>query len=133
MYGVNIMYPRKPGSDFDFDHYFNVHLPMGLGLFKRHLGILPKDVLVQKYTYGGDGKAESAGYHAICTLLFDTKAEADQFIGLFQVEEAASLLKADWPKYTEADPIVVLGEIVELNVQETAARGPAVIEEALAG
>ncbi|MEQ8166808.1 MAG: hypothetical protein RIC93_12125, partial [Alphaproteobacteria bacterium] len=83
MYCVHIMYPRKPGSDFDYDHYFRTHLTMGLGLFRKHMGFLPKQVFVQKACYGPDRTEASADYHAICTLMFESKADDDKFIELF--------------------------------------------------
>ena len=27
MYSVRIVYPNKPGSTFDWQHYYDVHLP----------------------------------------------------------------------------------------------------------
>ncbi|MEQ8389326.1 MAG: EthD family reductase [Alphaproteobacteria bacterium] len=133
MYCVHIMYPRKPGSDFDYDHYFRTHLTMGLGLFRKHMGFLPKQVFVQKACYGPDRTEASADYHAICTLMFESKADADKFIELFEIDEAANLLRADWPKYTEMDPRVVVGEVIETDVERFAEKGQSVIEEALAG
>jgi hypothetical protein len=43
----------------------------------------------------------------------DTKADA--FARLFAIEEAARLLKEDWPKYTEMDPEVIISEVVEVD------------------
>jgi len=111
MYCVRIMYPNLPGSKFNYDHYFAVHLPLGLGLLKKHTGVTPVRVEADTKPYSAPG--EPHPYHMINSLYFKTKDDADAFVRLFGIEEAAQLLREDWPKYTEADPKVQLAEVVE--------------------
>ncbi len=46
MYCVRISYPRQPGSKFNFDHYYNVHSPLGLAMVMKYGGIQPVKILV---------------------------------------------------------------------------------------
>ena len=113
MYCVRIMYPNLPGSKFNYEHYFAVHLPLGLGLLKKHFGVAPVRVEADTKPYSAPGVPHP--YHMINSLYFKTKDEADAFVRLFGVEEAARLLKEDWPKYTSADPAIQLAEVLDCN------------------
>jgi uncharacterized protein (TIGR02118 family) len=130
MHCVHVLYPRPPKSKFDLKHYYDVHMPLGIGLLCERCGVVPKKVFVQQNIYGFDGTADSAAYHVVSSLFFDSKAEADKFLELFQMEEPRRLLSEDWPKYTAADPIAVLGELVEVDPREMASRGSDVIRRA---
>ena len=43
MYSVRIVYPNKPGSTFDWQHYYDVHLPLGIRLLREYRGIAPAE------------------------------------------------------------------------------------------
>lgn len=132
MYVVNVMYPNPPGSNstFDMKHYLDVHMAMGLGLLHKHFGVKPTRLEIVGDTYGSDRTNKSALYHCFCLVYFDRKEDADRFIDLFNMELPVKLLSADWPKYTPTDPVAVLGRSFEMDVEETVARGPAVIAKA---
>ena len=127
MYVVNVMYPNEPGSEFNMQHYLDVHMPMGIGLLHKLFGVKPRRVEVQGDTYGPDRTSASAKYHCVCTLYFDTKEDADQFIGVFENEEAAVMLAADWPKYTVGEPVAFLGRSFELDADDLIARSEKVL------
>ncbi len=111
MYSVRIVYPNKPGSTFDWQHYYDVHLPLGVGLLREYCGISPQKIEVDQHI-SSDGKDGDAPYHCICTLYFNSQEEVDAMTGLFGIEEARRQLAEDWPKYTETDPELMVGEIV---------------------
>ena len=111
MYSVRIVYPNKPGSTFDWQHYYDVHLPLGVGLLQEYCGISPQKIEVDQHITP-DGKDGDAPYHCICTLYFNSWEEVDAMTGLFGIEEARRQLAEDWPKYTETDPELMVGEIV---------------------
>jgi uncharacterized protein (TIGR02118 family) len=113
MYRVDIMYPNKQGSTFNLKHWSEVHLPMGLRLLKVHCGVSPVRVEACRNPYGPPGL--TVPYHLINSLYFNTRDDADGFIRLFGIEEAASELKEDWPKYTQSDPEVMISEMVECD------------------
>jgi uncharacterized protein (TIGR02118 family) len=110
MYRVDIMYPNKQGSTFNLKHWSEVHLPMGLRLLKKHCGVSPVRVEACLNPYGPPGI--TVPYHLINSLYFNTRDDADGFIRLFGIEEAATELKEDWPKYTQSDPEVMISEMV---------------------
>jgi hypothetical protein len=132
MYAVHVMYPRTEGVTFDYDWYFSVHMPMGLGLLERHTGVKPKQILFTRDTFGPDRTDRSSQFFVIGTLVFDERAEAEAFIDLFEMPEPEAMLSADWPKFTGADPIVVLGRFDELDADDYIAVSAAPIEAATA-
>jgi uncharacterized protein (TIGR02118 family) len=113
MYRVDVMYPNKQGSTFNLKHWFEVHLPMGLRLLKKHCDISPVRIEACRNPFGPPGL--SVPYHLINSLYFHTRDDAAEFINLFGIDEAARELKEDWPKYTQADPEVMITEVVECD------------------
>ena len=55
MYSVRIVYPNKPGSTFDWQHYYDVHLPLGIRLLREYRGIQPLKIEVDQQITS-DGK-----------------------------------------------------------------------------
>lgn len=115
MHILAFMYPNEPGAKFDKDHFLKVHLPLGLGLTAKHLGLKPQKVVLYTPTRGADGQSESARYCAISSVFFNTEAEVGKFSGLFDVEEAARRLSEDFPNYTPHPPEIVTGEVTEIT------------------
>lgn len=122
MYMVAFMYPNRPGATFNYDHFVKVHLPLGVGLTKKHLGIKPKKIVVYSPTRSGD-PAALAPYITISSVFFETQADADKFARLFEVEEAARRLSADFPNYTPAPPEVLVAKVSELTDMDTLIQG----------
>lgn len=123
MHMVAFMYPNAPGATFNFEHFIQVHLPLGVGLTDKHLHIRPRKIVVYSPTAGGDGTSASAAYITISSVFFDTQAEAETFAGLFEVEEAARRLSEDFPNYTPAPPEVLVAEVVELHDMDALVSG----------
>lgn len=113
MYMVAFMYPNAPGATFNFEHFVNVHLTLGLGLTEKHLKLKPVKIVVYSPTSGAGGTL--APYITMSSVYFATREEAETFSGLFGVEEAARRLSADFPNYTPGPPDVMLAEVVELT------------------
>ena len=111
MYSVRIVYPNKPGSTFDWQHYYDVHLPLGIRLLREYRGISPLRIEVDQHITS-DGKDGNAPYHCICTTYFNSMEEVDAMTSLFAVEEVRRQLAEDWPKYTQTDPELMVSEIV---------------------
>ena len=132
MYFVNVMYPNEAGSEFDMQHYLDVHMPMGVGLLHKLFGVKPSRIEIQADTYGPDRTHASAKYHCVCVLYFDKKEEADQFIGVFEDEQASAMLAADWPKYTVGVPVAFLGRSFDLDADDLIARSEQVLNDAAA-
>ncbi len=113
MYRIEVMYPNKPGSTFNLKHWSEVHLPMGLRLLKKHCGVSPVRVEAYPNPYAPPGM--TAPYHLANSLYFNTREDADAFINLFGIEEAARELRADWPNYTQSDPDVMISEVIDCD------------------
>ena len=111
MYSVRIVYPNKAGSTFDWQHYYDVHLPLGIRLLREYRGISPLRIEVDQHITS-DGKDGNAPYHCICTTYFNSREEVDAMTSLFAVEEVRRQLAEDWPKYTQTDPELMVSEIV---------------------
>ena len=116
MHCIRIVYPKKPGSTFNWRHYYAVHLPLGLSLLAKHCNVTPARVEVDE-SITRDGKNEQVPYHCICSLYFKDRSEVDAMIGLFGLEEARRALAEDWPKYTEADPELMVSVVREADVK----------------
>ena len=115
MYMVAFCYPNKPGGTFDFKHFVDVHLPLGLHQTFKHLGLKPEKLVVYSPTWNVADPKTLLPYIAISSVFFRTRAEAEKFSGLFGVEEAARLLSADFPNYTPGPPDVMMAEVTELT------------------
>ena len=112
---VAFCYPNKPGGSFNFQHFVDVHLPLGLHQTFKHLGLKPVKLVVYAPTWNVGNPAALLPYIAISSVFFDTRAEAEKFSGLFAVEEAARLLSADFPNYTPGPPDVMMAEVTEFT------------------
>lgn len=129
MYAVSIRYPRKPGEEFDFEHWASVHMPMGLALFKRTNGIAPARVLIQHATFGLDGVPDSTDAYATVWLLFETRAGLEGFMRLHSDPERSRPLAEDFPNYAPLPPHVALGELrVFEDIDDIVARGERLLD-----
>ena len=111
MYAISIRYPRKEGEEFNFKHWAEVHMPLGIATFKKVNGIKPRQVMVQHETFGMDGKPGSTDAYATVWLLFDTKAGLDGFMKLHNDPVASAGLSRDFSNYAPLPPHIALGEV----------------------
>ena len=118
LYAVSIRYPRKAGEDFDFRHWADVHMPLGIATFEKANGIIPTRVMVQHETFGMDGKPESADAYVTVWLLFDTRAGLDGFMKLHNDERASAELTEDFGNYAPLPPRIVLGEVTVFDAMD---------------
>lgn len=115
MYIVAFMYPSAGEQPFDYDHFVNVHLPMGVGLTEKYLNIKPEKIVVFTPITGGDGELSSSPYCAISSCYFASEEDAKKFATLFTFEEAARRLSADFANYTPGAPEVIISRVHELS------------------
>jgi hypothetical protein len=113
MFVVTFAYPHAENRPFDMQHFLDVHLPMGVALCRRHLGIIPEKIVVYGPLAGGDGAVPLLSAASHC--YFRTRTDAETFLKLFAVPEAAQKLTADFPKYTSGPPRVLIGPVRELG------------------
>jgi hypothetical protein len=79
MYMLAFLYPSAPGHRFDVDHWKTVHLPLGLGLTDKYLGIRPRRIILFGPGQGGDLQPDSAPFGAIAAVLFDDRESVERF------------------------------------------------------
>lgn len=115
MYMLAFMYPHQPGQPFNYQHFIGVHLPLGIGLTEKYLGLKPVKIVVHTPTAGGDGTADSARYGAVSHVYFETEAEVNKFATLFSFEEAARRLSDDFKNYTPQPPEILIAQVHELD------------------
>jgi hypothetical protein len=108
------MYPNPPGSAFNTEYYLNVHLPVAIGLLQRS-DIAPERIEILTNGHGMDGTVAGAPYHCVSNLYFRTLEDADKLLVALGSEEAARLLQADWPNYTQAEPIAQISHCHSLD------------------
>lgn len=131
MYFINVMYPMGTSGRFDIDHYTKVHVPLGVGLLWKHYQVRPTSIALQSDTFGVDRTAKTSTYAVISTMHFTTRAEAECFVDLFERPQEAAMLAADWPNFTDEEPVVVMGSTTPVDVDAVIQQSPAVIENAL--
>ena len=115
MHMLAFMYPHSPGHVFDIGHWKNVHLPLGLGLTDKYLGVRPRRVMLFAPTRGGDLQPDSASYGGIAVCIFDDREAVERFSTLFEFEEAAQRLTADFPNYAAGPPEILVADIREVD------------------
>jgi hypothetical protein len=113
MHVVAFAYPAAGRDSFNLRHFLDVHLPLGVGLCRKHLNLVPVKIVVHGPLADGAGGDPSLG--AVSQVYFRTRAEAEKFLTLFSYPEAAQKLIADFPNYTSGPPAVVIGEVTELG------------------
>lgn len=113
MHCVRILYPKGNGRPFDWEHYYNVHLPLGLGLLRTHTGAVPDRVEVEANGHAPDGGA--GPYQCVCSLYFADQRGVEALVGLFGIESAARQLEQDWPNYTDVRPALLIAETVDVD------------------
>ena len=113
MYIVAFMYPSG-NRTFDYGHFVNVHLPLGVGLTEKYLNIKPDKIVVYTPISGGDDKLSSSPYCAISSVYFSAEEDAKAFSTLFTFEEAARRLSEDFANYTPSAPEVIISRAHEL-------------------
>ena len=111
MYAVSIRYPSKAGEAFDFRHWAEVHMPLGIATFQKVNGIMPVRVMVQHDTFGMDGTPASADSYATVWLIFDSEAGLRGFLRLHNDARASADVDRDVGNYAPLPPAIVLGRI----------------------
>lgn len=115
MYAVSIRYPRQAGEEFDFRHWLEVHMPLGIATFTSVNGMTPVRVMVQHATFGMDGTPPSADSYATVWLIFDTEAGLHGFMRLHNDAVASAELARDFGNYAPLPPAIVLGKLTVLD------------------
>jgi uncharacterized protein (TIGR02118 family) len=101
MVTVSVLYPNSEGSTFDMDYYLTKHMPM----VRQKLGASLKSVRVDR-GLSGPVPGSVPAYSALCHLGFES---VQSFEASFSAHAAEIL--ADIPNYTNAQPIVQVGEV----------------------
>lgn len=115
MHMLAFLYPSAPGERFDETYWKDVHLPLGLGLTDKHLGIRPRKVMLFAPGRGADLNHDSAPFSAIAAVIFDDEDAVERFSTLFDYEEAARRLSEDFPNYTPGPPTILVSEIRDVT------------------
>jgi len=122
LYLFTFLYPRPQGRAFGYEHHQNVHMPMGLALVKKHLGVQPDFYWVERI--GENDPASQEKYAAIVHLCFAKEEDRDRILEMPGVAEAAQL-QADYANYTDTPPEIRRSRLVMVNdiAKETARFG----------
>jgi uncharacterized protein (TIGR02118 family) len=100
---VSILYPAKPGAQFDMAYYRNSHMPMVASKFGPALRRMAIDSGI-----AGGAPGAPAPFVAMGHMYFDS-IEAFQ-AGFAQHGDA---IVADIANYTDIEPIVQISEVVQ--------------------
>ncbi|MBI2685439.1 MAG: EthD family reductase [Acidobacteria bacterium] len=102
MIKVTVLYPSGEGKTFDMDYYCNVHRPLSRKVFGEACKSFDID-----YGLSGPFPGSTPPYLAIGHLTFES---VDAFMEIMMPN--AAILMEDIPRFTNASPVVQIGEIV---------------------
>ncbi|MFY0679658.1 MAG: EthD family reductase [Thalassovita sp.] len=97
---LQVAYPITDDTNFDMDYYLATHLP----LVAEHMGEHISSTSASKGLAGGPD--QPPGYYVIATMTFADQAALDSALG------AAEPVLADIPKFTSAQPQMLIGEVI---------------------
>jgi len=123
MIKVSVIYPSKPGVQFDHEYYRRKHLP----LIKRRMGAALKYYAIDKGLSDKDGKPLGV-YVAMCHLLCDSLDTYQSSFGPHAQE-----IRADVANFTNVASIHQISEVVVENSakDETEAAGISIIPQVI--
>ncbi len=128
MYAVSIRYPREVGKEFNFEHWAEIHMPLGIATFKQTNGFAPVKVMVQHNTFGMTGEAESSDSYITVWLVFESNDGLQGFMKLHNDRVSSAELTEDFDNYAPLPPALVLGELTVFeDMDDVLARGNAIL------
>jgi len=101
MIKVTVLYPKKPGSRFDFEHYLTKHMPLSIERLGKSMSAITVDRIVPLGAPYPDPE-----FHAICTFECESR-EAFEAAFFPHMEE----LQSDAVNYTDSQQIILFSEI----------------------
>lgn len=101
MIKVSVFYPAKEGGKFDFDYYFNIHMPMVMQQLATALRGVSAD-----YGMSGGHPGSQPRYVAMAHLLFDSLEAFQAAFG-----PHAEAIMGDIPNYTDIEPVIQISEV----------------------
>jgi uncharacterized protein (TIGR02118 family) len=105
MIKVSVLYPNGADARFDIDYYCDRHMPM----VREKLGAALKEMAIDEGIGGGEPGSKPP-YLAACHLTFDS---VDAFQAAFGPH--AGEIMADIPNYTNAQPIIQINQIRQVQ------------------
>lgn len=97
---LQVLYPVKPDTTFDFDYYASTHL----GLVAEHMGPFMVSSQVTRGLAGGPDAPPD--FYTIFTAIFASQEKMDAAMA------AARPVLTDIPNYTNTQPQMLIGEVV---------------------
>jgi len=97
---LQVIYPVGDSTRFDMDYYLATHMPLA----DKHMGPHLESVQVTRGVAGGPDVP--APFHAVATMTFAGQAALDAAMS------AAEPVVADIPNFTDAAPLMLIGEVV---------------------
>lgn len=98
---LQVLYPIKPDTHFDQEYYASTHLP----LVRQHLGPFLVSAQASKGLAGGPDTPPE--FYAIATMLFANPQKLEAAM------EIAGPVLADIPNYTNTQPQILIGEVLD--------------------
>jgi len=101
MASLSVVYPRTPGTSFDYDYYRDKHMPL-VGQCWGDAGLTGGEALLGMNTPDGS----EAPYFAIGVIHFDT---AESLQAALTGEHASNVI-ADIRNFTDAQPVIQINQ-----------------------
>ena len=109
MYAFTFLYPRPKSRMFDYEYHRAVHMPMGLALVKRDLGVEPAMFWIERIDEGDPSSSEQ--YCAIVHLMFTDREARDRMVTSRINPAAAEKLRSDYDNFTDIAPTIRISQV----------------------
>lgn len=96
---LQVVYPVTETTTFDYDYYFDTHMP----LVEKHMGAHIQEAFATRGVSGPPG--QPAPYYAIATMTFADQAALNAALG------ALGPVVADIPNFTNAEAQMLIGHV----------------------
>jgi len=103
-----VAYPASGGTFFDFDYYLKTHLPASVERMQP-FGFVGWEVMRGESTVAG------APPPSLCVTHLDFNSLEQMQAGM---QAHGAELRADWPNYTDIDPVVTVVTLLDAQVLE---------------
>jgi len=108
---LSVVYPRTPGTTFDYDYYQNKHLPLAAARW-GNAGLAGGEALLGRSAPNGN----DAPYFAIGILHFES---ADALRAALTGEHASEVI-GDIRNFTDTEPVIQINERIQPTKNKSA-------------
>lgn len=109
MYVITFIYPTPKSRAFDHDYLRDVHVPMGIAMVSKYLGVEPEQAWTERVDDGGP-------HAAVVHLMFARRQDRDVVPRIGDFAEVQAVMGGDYDNYTDTPPSMHMSEWTATNI-----------------